>query len=704
MSGGHVPTTQNSNTATTSSHADSHEESTTATAIQFPNSATDEYIQLIKNRWSSIRTHFKCRKIDDVLNVRVLNQSENLKKILTSAWINKLQNQVKLQCSLGCILQNKVTHEFRYFHSYATNSSHLFDVPLHIKSLSDLMAAADKINGIDLLEYAKNQRPNSQWIAYQVTNLTFNFSKMPFPKFGSPCHLPIHIKTNRSIMSLANDGHKKYTDNLCFFRSLALSQLCSCSGRCYCLKYIEPAVHDLYNIYAKAINSSIPAIKFRGISMKRITFLEKLFQVKVTVYSLSSNGKASIIRQSFATFHRTLNLCAVKNHFCYIRKIDSFCSCYQCSTCSQCFDKRQLLNRHKRTCSQNQSKFRFSGDYFHPSMSIFDEIKQKTGINVPIRERFYPYRATFDIECYLQSPTGKNLSAPSTSKLSIQSEHELMSIAVCSNIPGFEQAKCIISNGSSDEVVEEFVLYLHSMSDKAQCLLLEKHQLLIERMVLFENSRKKVEDLFKDKQMSSPFHYNSRSVRKVIEKFYNFISELPVIGFNSQKYDLNVMRAPLVRYLLKHDEISFTIKRDNSLKCLKTKKLKFLDILNFIAPGFSYDAFIKAYGCELTKGFFPYEYMTSLDKLQETQLPPHAAFASTLKQTNISIENYEFCQKIWEENSMKSLRDFLMWYNCRDVVPFLEAIEKQAAVYRSYGLDMFKDAVSVPGLATQWLF
>ena len=44
---------------------------------------------------------------------------------------------------------------------------------------------------------------------------------------------------------------------------------------------------------------------------------------------------------------------------------------------------------------------------------------------------------------------------------------------------------------------------------------------------------------------------------------------------------------------------------------------------------------------------------------------------------------------------MTTLRDFLVWYNNRDVVPFLEAIDKQFALWH---IDMFKYGISVPGL------
>ncbi len=53
---------------------------------------------------------------------------------------------------------------------------------------------------------------------------------------------------------------------------------------------------------------------------------------------------------------------------------------------------------------------------------------------------------------------------------------------------------------------------------------------------------------------------------------------------------------------------------------------------------------------------------------------------------------------------MKSMKDYLMYYNNLDVVPFIEAISKQHQIYRAKGIDMFKDGVSVPSLATKWLY
>ena len=148
----------------------------------------------------------------------------------------------------------------------------------------------------------------------------------------------------------------------------------------------------------------------------------------------------------------------------------------------------------------------------------------------------------------------------------------------------------------------------------------------------------------------------------------------------------------------------FVIKRDNTFMCLLTDTLKFLDMTNYIAPGLSYDKYLKAYGCKVTKGHFPYEYMDCLTTLDDTALPPKEAFFSRLKNEGISDEDYVSCQVAWRDNGMTTLRDFLVWYNNRDVVPFLQAIDRQFAFYQQRGIDMFKQGISVPGLTLLYLF
>ena len=60
---------------------------------------------------------------------------------------------------------------------------------------------------------------------------------------------------------------------------------------------------------------------------------------------------------------------------------------------------------------------------------------------------------------------------------------------------------------------------------------------------------------------------------------------------------------------------------------------------------------------------------------------------------------YSYLQSVWENNNMQYFSDFLKWYNNKDVVPTLEAIQKMIEFYHNKGLDMLKLGCTLPNLA-----
>jgi hypothetical protein len=60
-------------------------------------------------------------------------------------------------------------------------------------------------------------------------------------------------------------------------------------------------------------------------------------------------------------------------------------------------------------------------------------------------------------------------------------------------------------------------------------------------------------------------------------------------------------------------------------------------------------------------------------KLQVTALPAHEAYFSTLNNENIAAEDYQLGLHVWQENDMKTMNDFLVWYNNKDVDPCWKA-------------------------------
>jgi len=139
---------------------------------------------------------------------------------------------------------------------------------------------------------------------------------------------------------------------------------------------------------------------------------------------------------------------------------------------------------------------------------------------------------------------------------------------------------------------------------------------------------------------------------------------------------MNLVKAHLAKQLDMHcPGEKFTVKRNNSYACLANDTFKMLDVTSYMSPGVSYDKFLKAFDVAENKGFFPYEWFDGVDKLNHPTLPSHEAFHSSLKDSNISSEDYEFCQQIWRDKNMSTFQDFLVWYNNLDVGPFVQAVE-----------------------------
>ena len=334
---------------------------------------------------------------------------------------------------------------------------------------------------------------------------------------------------------------------------------------------------------------------------------------------------------------------------------------------------------------------------YHPSPSIFQRLDDE-GFVVIEDLRYYPYRATFDFECYFSD---ERLPA-NTDKLQWSARHIPLSVSVASNVPGHEDAQCYVTNGDSDKLVEDMMAHLIPVSDAAYDSLLPSYKDVLDNL----KEQASVWD-----KVAGTAHNDDENGKKTVNPYktlekqlQTWLHQLPVLVFTSGKYDLNTIKRFFIPLLIRNRTPNMLPVSSSSVKTLSTDKLKNLDMVNFLAPGYSYDKYLKAYGCDLQKGHFPYEYMDDIVKLEDCALPPQEAFYSRLNNEGISDEDYALCHVAWRDNQMQTMRDFLVWYNNRDVIPFLQAIDKQFAFYQQHNIDMFKDGISVPGLTLLYLF
>ena len=459
-------------------------------------------------------------------------------------------------------------------------------------------------------------------------------------------------------------------------------------------------------LYAKYTDNT-PVHDFVGVTLEDLSKIEATFDVNVVVYKLDeiTDGKttAELVRRSPCQYIETMYLNLYEAHFSYIKDIRMYSHSYKCSKCEQALWKSPYhLHRHERTCTEGIKRV-YKGGVYRPPSSIFERLDDE-GIIVEDVLRYYPYRATFDFECYFDRD---NVPAD-TNTLQWSARHVPLSVSVASNVPGHEDAQCYITNGDSDKLVADMMSHLHAVSDAAFESMKPSYESVLDKLKMLKEEwdsaeeecgleEAENEDEVARKNRTNPF-------KKLLDQLFSWLRQLPVIGFNSGHYDLNVIKKFYIPYMVKNNDIQFVIKRQNTFMCFSTPKLKFLDVTQYLAPGVSYDKYLKAYGCELHKGHFPYEYMDNLRKLDDCALPPQAAFFSRLKNEGISNDDYARCQAVWRDNGMETLREYLIWYNNRDVTPFLDAIAKQAGFYKHQNIDMFKDGISVPGLSLLHLF
>ena len=99
------------------------------------------------------------------------------------------------------------------------------------------------------------------------------------------------------------------------------------------------------------------------------------------------------------------------------------------------------------------------------------------------------------------------------------------------------------------------------------------------------------------------------------------------------------------------------------------------------------------------KGFFPYEYLDSIEKLKDPKLPPLKAFYSKLTGRGITEKNYNHALNVWKTFNMKTLKDYLKLYNETDVLLLADVFENfRDLCLKIYGLDPTHYYTS-PGLA-----
>ena len=194
--------------------------------------------------------------------------------------------------------------------------------------------------------------------------------------------------------------------------------------------------------------------------------------------------------------------------------------------------------------------------------------------------------------------------------------------------------------------------------------------------------------------------------------------KIPVIFHNLKGYDSHFIINELGELIKKGEEIPINVIAQNSEKYMAFyigKHLSFIDSFAFmrsslekLASNLSEDDFIYTkkyftdpvqFGLVKRKGVYPYDYMDSFSKFNDTELPQREDFYSLLTGENISEDDYKHAKDVWNTFNLKNMGEYHDLYLKTDILLLTDVFEnfrKTCLTY--YKLDPLHYITS-PGLA-----
>ena len=529
----------------------------------------------------------------------------------------------------------------RYF--YAQENNIIMETSKLVCTQADMTNLNDRMQKMDILDICTRERVNTKWKFCKLTNLTIFASLLKdVPMVCKDTVLPEPLLRNHNVNCLTYEENtlQPYNDNLCLVSALALHL----PGN----KKLEEETSKIFKLFLKNSEERDPS-KFQGVPMTDIPKVEETLLLNIFLYDLDFvDGEliGKLARRSIQKFEKSVKLLRYNNHICYVNNINALFKAFRCTTCDTFFSKTGNVERHLVTCS-DRVKHIYRKNVHELGEILFEKLD---AFNIAYRseQKLFKNLAIFDFESICVKEANSYKQTETTTWIG---KHVPISISISSNlIP----EPIFLCNANPHYLISSFITALEGLAtqSKAQmqlnffgvetaikiklCATLEQ---LNQRRNRAERVSNFVDDCIveeEEKDLSTQFlQMQKNQLINLQEHFERYCNVLPVFGFNSAKYDINLIKSYLLPILVNDQDIEPTvIKKANQFVSFKFGDIQLLDIMNFLGGATSLDSFLKAYTTKDTKGFFPYEWFNCPEKINNKKLPPSDSFFSILRNSN----------------------------------------------------------------------
>ncbi|XP_039300696.1 uncharacterized protein LOC120355984 [Nilaparvata lugens] len=560
---------------------------------------------------------------------------------------------VKFNILVDCTMINQLDEELNT--SFKTKNHPVF----RDTDLDDILNSRfDKLN----TELSEVQLKKSGWHLLAADGLRLRINK--YVPLGGSTYIPLpqEIECRKACINVQN------YDNKCFQYAI-LSKLVGENHPCRASSYAN--IDHTYDFDCITYPTPLHEIKK----------FEKINQISINVFGLDENNKVYPLKVVDEELIDHRDILSISNndgasHYIFIKNFEKLVGSgktkheHVVSICKRCFShfddqygetKEVKLEKHLKMCLLNKA-VRVDLPHAKPYVK-FEHVER--GLKVP----FVVY---CDFECILKPVQSCTPDAAASYTVEAH-KHEVMSF--CVYLKQTLEYTCLPTHPFTyrgRDAVKVLLNYLKGIGEKVSEIY--KRKIPMDTMSPDEidefNSAHKcymcdkhfnVEDVkVRDHcHMSGKYRgaaHNSCNLKYQVPHF------LPVIFHNLSGYDSHFIVRELGYDGNQIDVIPNTEEKYISLSKTINRfiKLRFLDSFCFMSSSLdslarnlpNLEEIRKFFPPEhiplLTrKGVFPYEYVTSWEKLNETSLPPKSVFYSNLTKTDITDEDYLHATKVW---------------------------------------------------------
>ena len=564
---------------------------------------------------------------------------------------------------------------------------------------------------------AEFQRRGSGWQLHSVEELEIFITKYTPLSGKSYKPLPKSLNNKKAIINIKND------DDQCFKWAIT--------------RALNPVNNNLERV-TKILKMQAEKLNWEGLEfptkVKDIHKFENQNNINVNVFSYDDETKkVYTLRLSKMDNETCVNLFLYDEHYSVVKDMSRLISSqlskyehkkYICVRCLNAFGSEKILETHSESCQNHDHQHHV---YPEPSKNDVVYFKQYHKLHK------LPFVVYADFESFIEPVDNKigkgtvqyQKHTPSGSCYTIKCMDENIykgkTVLYTMKEEGEDIAKMFVS--SLEEDLKEVYKILNT-------------EIPIKMTKKDEKNFKTAKNCYACKQklgndrVRDHCHHTGKyrgaahfecNLKMRVPKF------VPVLFHNLEGYDshlfvkslglsegkINCIPKTDEKYILFSKEIaieSFTDK--NGKEHMKTLEIRFLDSLKFtlksldsLVSGLKSDQF-KTLEKEMgtnellkKKGVFPYEFMTSFEKLNVNKLPSKNEFYSKLNNTDITDEEYKHAQNVWKTFKCKTMKDYHNLYLKTDVMLLTDVMENYRNVcINNYELDPLW-YYTAPGLA-----